>query len=239
MINNKTVIGIVTARGGSKGLPGKNLRQLCGKPLIAWSIEQGLASKYIDHLIVSTDDEEIANVAQACGASVPFIRPPNLASDKATSISVILHAINFLSEMGDQYHLVVLLEPTSPLRETADIDGAIELCVNNGCETSVVGVAAVESAHPSFLFKIESGVLKSMTGEQPSGLRRQDLLQDYFYLEGSIYVSPVEKLRQENSFYHANTMPWIVERYKAVEIDELSDFIMAEGLMAAKIQGVL
>lgn len=235
MINSKRVLALVTARAGSKGLPGKNLRPMCGKPLIAWTIEQGLASRYIDKLVVSTDGEEIAQVARAYGASVPFLRPPELASDDASSMDVILHALDILEKSEEYYDLLVLLEPTSPLRDTADIDGAIELCDGRQGLASVVGVAKAEVCHPAFLFQQRKGFLEPISGAQPTGLRRQDLVEDYYFLEGSVYISPVPMLRREKSFYHRATVPWIVSRYKAIEIDELADFIMAEALMAARM----
>lgn len=239
MIKGKRVLGLVPARGGSKGLPGKNLRLMCGKPLIGWTIEQGMASKYIDRLVVSSDSTEIAKIALKHGAEVPYLRPPELASDTASSASVILHALDYLACQEDFYDLIVLLEPTSPLRDVSDIDGAIELCVQHGDGASVVGVTCVENAHPAFLFQVANGVLRPINGQQPSGLRRQDLTGKYYYLEGSIYVSHVGIFEQEKSFYHSNTLPWFVDRNKAIEIDELSDFIVAEALMSAKIRGIL
>lgn len=239
MIDGKRVLAIVPARSGSKGLPGKNVRDLCGKPLIAWSIEQGLACKYVDTVLVSTDSEEIATIAVQYGASVPFIRPAALAGDRASSIDVVLHAIDHFAGLGDTYNYVVLLEPTSPLRDASDISGALELLIGSGCLESVVGVAKVEASHPAFLFVVQNGLLCPMSGSQPTGLRRQDLKEDFYYLEGSVYVSSVTSLRKNKSFYHAATAPWIVDRYKALEIDELIDFIVVDAVMKAKLEGVL
>ncbi len=239
MLNNKKILGVVTARAGSKGLPGKNLRPLLGRPLIAWTIEQGLASRYIDKLIVSTDSHEIANIARHYKAEVPFIRPSELSTDAATSLDVVEHALDFFENASEKYDFLVLLEPTSPLRAVSDIDGAIELCESLGEGTSVVSVAAAENTHPAFLFSMDCKYLKPMLDRTPNGLRRQDLKTNFFYVEGSVYVSPVSLLRTQKSFYHSQTAPWIVERYKSVEIDELSDFIIAEALMLASIEGRL
>ena len=127
MINGKTVIAIIPARGGSKGLPGKNIKPLCGKPLIAWSIEAGLASQYIDEVMVSTDSEEIANIAREFGASVPFLRPVELASDTATTLDAVKHVIEYYeNECNRYFDYIVLLEPTSPLREKDDLDMMLE-----------------------------------------------------------------------------------------------------------------
>jgi CMP-N,N'-diacetyllegionaminic acid synthase len=239
MINGKRVIAIVPARAGSKGLPGKNLMDMCGKPLIAWSISQGLACSYVDKVLVSTDSEEIAVVAKVHGASVPFLRPAELAGDEASSVDVLLHAIDYLSSIGETYDYLVLLEPTSPLRDVFDIAGALELMDRTSAFESVVGVAKVESSHPAFLFIERGGFMEPMLGSQPTGLRRQDIKEDFYFLEGSIYASTIACLQKTRSFYHSATTPWIVDRFKAIEIDELCDFIMAEALMQAKLDGVL
>jgi len=238
VINRKSILAIIPARAGSKGLPGKNIRPMCGKPLIGWSILQGLESQYIDEVLVTTDSQEILDIANQFGANTPFIRPKSLASDDATSIDLILHAVDYLTKAGRIYDYLVLLEPTSPLRDISDIDGAIELLINNELAESVVSVTKAEEAHPSFLFTIHNELLRPMLGIEPNGLRRQDLKEDYYYLEGSIYVSSIKALIEHQGFYHTETLPWVVDRYKAVEIDELSDFISAEALMQAKIQGV-
>lgn len=126
VIQGKTVLVLVNPRGGSKGLPGKNVRPLLGKPLIGWSIDQERASKYVDAVVGSTDDDAIVVATRDHCAELPFMRPPELASDTATSIDVILHALNALESAGPRYDLLVLLEPTWPLREAAGIDAALE-----------------------------------------------------------------------------------------------------------------
>lgn len=239
MINGKNVLAIIPARAGSKGIPGKNVRDLCGKPLIAWSIEQGLACEYVDTVLVSTDSEEIAATAVRYGASVPFRRPALLAGDAASSVEVLFHALDYLASKGELFEYVVLLEPTSPLRDLTDIVGALELLDTVDYIESVVSVAKSEASHPSFLFIVQDGLLQPMSGSQPIGLRRQDLKEDFYYLEGSVYVSSVVSLRENKGFYHLGTAPWIVDRYKSIEIDDLSDFIVTEALMKAKLKGVL
>ena len=239
MIDNKKVLAIIPARGGSKGLPGKNIMPMCGKPLIGWSISQALESQYIDEVLVTSDSQNIIDVARKFGAIAPFVRPKSLAIDNASSVDVLLHAVDFLGEKGHVYDYLVLLEPTSPLRSVSDIDGALELLVRTKFAESIVGVAKAEESHPSFLFSIKDELLSPMLGSQPTGLRRQDLNGDYYYLEGSVYITTIAALIRHRSFYHSKTIPWVVDRYKAVEIDELSDFITAEALMKAKIEGVL
>lgn len=239
MINGKKILAIIPARSGSKGLLGKNLKEICGKPLIAWTINQALESQYIDKVIVSTDSQQIAKSARTFGANVPFIRPKYLAEDTSKSIDVILHAIKFEADNGGNYDFVVLLEPTSPLRDVSDIDGAIKKLSDNPKIKSIVGVAKTESSHPSFIFEMNGDVIESAFNSSPNNLRRQDLRKDYYYLEGSIYVSDVKILMQQKSFYHTETGAWVVDRYKAIEIDELSDFIAAEALLKAKLEGIL
>lgn len=236
MIQGKSVLALVPARGGSKGLPGKNVRPLLGKPLIGWSIDQGRASKYIDAVVVSTDDAAIATVARDHGAELPFMRPSELASDTASSIDVILHALNTLEQAGRRYDVLVLLEPTSPLRETADIDAALETLLAHPEAQSIVGVAKVESCHPSFLLR-RKGVLLEPYALQEFGAKRRQELDELFFLEGTVYITWVDALRTRRGFYHERTMPYVVPKYKSFEVDDLTDFTVIETLMAARIKG--
>lgn len=237
MIKNKKVLAVIPARGGSKGLPGKNILNFCGKPLIAWSIEQALQTPEIDKVIVSTDSQEIAEIAKSFGATVPFLRPDFLASDTASSIDVLLHAADFLNQnAGENYDYLVCLEPTSPLREVKDISGALETLNQNQSIESVVGVARTESIHPAFLYKIEEEKLTPYLAKHPNSLRRQEL-EILYHLEGSVYAATIDSLREKRGFYHEKTAPWIVEKYKSIEIDEYSDFIQAEALMKARLEG--
>ncbi len=135
MLNDKSFLAIIPARGGSKRLPRKNVMNLAGKPLIAWTIEAALNSTYIDEVMVSTDDREIAEIAQQYGASVPFFRPTELATDLTSTFDAIKHTLDFYAEMGEKYDFSVLLQPTSPLRESRHIDNAINLLkTKNVCD---------------------------------------------------------------------------------------------------------
>lgn len=238
MIAGKKVLALIPARSGSKGLVGKNLRPLLGKPLIGWSVEHARACPEIDLIVVSTDDQKIADAAVQFGALAPFLRPPELASDTASSIDVVLHALDHLETAGHVFDIIVLLEPTSPLREPSDIAGALTTLVTTPGVESVVGVAQVENVHPAYLYRLDGDFLCPYLAEQPTGLRRQSLDPLYF-LEGSVYASTVSAFRARRSFYHDRTAPWLVSRYKSLEIDELSDLITAEALMAARIEGRL
>lgn len=239
MYNGKTILGLIPARGGSKGLPRKNIRPLLGLPLIAWSIEQGLGSRYLDGVVVSTDDEEIAAVARQYGAELPFLRPAALASDEAKSIDVIVHALDFLRGAGRAFDYLLLLEPTSPLREVSDIDASIELLLTHPSARALVSIAKLESGHPEFNVIIDGGTgcIRKMNGSADfKVLRRQELAEVYF-LEGSIYLSDIATLLDRRTFYHERTLAYPVPRWKSLEIDELTDFISAEALLKARLQG--
>ena len=235
MKNNWKILGLVTARGGSKGLPGKNIITLFGKPLIAWTIEAGLRAPSLDSLVVTTDDEMIAQAARFAGARAPFIRPVELAGDTASSVDVVLHAIDWLASVGEHYDVVVLLEPTSPLRESEDIEGALDTLVRTGAE-SVVSICRVESTHPAFIYRRGDGErLNPLMQRQPTGLRRQEI-EPLYFLEGTVYVSQINALRRYQSFYHEDTVGYEVPRWKALEVDEMDDLVMIEALMRHKGQ---
>ena len=234
MYKNKTFLGIIPARGGSKGLPGKNIKELCGKPLIAWSIESGLKSKYLDEVIVTTDSKDIANIAKQYGASVPFLRPDVLANDTATSFDAIKHTIEFYkNEMKKEFDYIVLLEPTSPLREARDIDIAIEQLFNSNAD-SIVGICKTEDQNPAFLvFKNEKDFISGYENHDMKVLRRQDI-KDVYFFEGTIYISKTDVLLNKKTFYHENTIGYVVPKYKSLEIDDIDDFIMVEAIMKHK-----
>ena len=227
MYRDKKILAIIPARGGSKGLPGKNIKPLLGKPLIGWTIEQALASEYIDEIFVSTDSREIADVAETFGVQVPDLRPEELANDTASSMDFILYTLYLLEKRGKKFSYIVLLEPTSPLRDVTDIDEA----------ESIVGVCKTEAVHPAFLTKIIRGFLTPYTNEMKA-VRRQELEELYFF-EGSVYVSGVEALMRRKSFYHEKCLPYVVPKWKSFEIDDFVDFKIIEALMDLKLKGII
>ena len=235
MINGKSVIGIVPARAGSKGLPRKNIAPLCGKPLIAWSIEAGLRSQYIDLVIVSTDSNKIASIAAEYGASVPFIRPAELATDKTPTIDVVIHALEYLhNERKQRFDYTVLLEPTSPLRDEADIDRAIKQLVDNVGASSLVGISRTEAQNPAFLVVLsENNFLLGLDQSEIKPVRRQEI-SDVYFLEGSIYVSDTKTLIARRTFCHQETLGCIFPKWKSLEVDDIDDLIMVEALMLHK-----
>ena len=235
MINGKSVIGIVPARAGSKGLPRKNIAPLCGKPLIAWSIEAGLRSQYIDLVIVSTDSNKIAGISAEYGASVPFIRPAELATDETPTIDVVIHALEYLNNQRKQrFDYTVLLEPTSPLRDEADIDRAIKQLVDNVGASSLVGISRTEAQNPEFLVCLsENNFLRGFDQSEIKPVRRQEI-KDVYFLEGSIYVSDTKTLIARRTFCHQETLGCIFPKWKSLEVDDLEDLIMVEALMLHK-----
>ena len=237
MYNNKKILAIIPARGGSKGLPRKNIKVLVGKPLIAWTIEEAKGSKYIDKIVVSTEDKEIAEIAKKYGAEVPFMRPRELAEDKTPTMDVLLHIVNQLEKRGEHYDFLALLEPTSPLRDISDIDDCIKLLIDNQKAKAIVSVAKLESAHPDFNVVINNeGFIRRLTGDSNFEFKRRQDLSDVFFFEGSIYVSEINTLKQRKTFYHEMTLAYTVSRYKSYEVDDLSDFICIEALMRAKLK---
>jgi CMP-N,N'-diacetyllegionaminic acid synthase len=236
MLNNNKVLGIILARSGSKGLRGKNIKIFNGKPLIEWTILDGLESKYIDDLIVSTDGTEIAQVALSVGAEVPFIRPPELATDISTSADSILHALDWLSSQGRDYEYLVLLEPTSPQRDADDIDRALEyMLIKNA--PAVVSVCQAETIHPDFMYILDNKEkIVPFSGNYSNGIRRQDLPPVYF-LDGTVYCSKVAEFRNKRGFYHENTHAIVLPKWKSFEIDDELDFVMIEALMKLISEG--
>lgn len=233
MYKDKTFLAIIPARGGSKGLPGKNVKELHQKPLIAWSIEAGLKSKYIDEVIVSTDYQDIADISKKYGANVPFLRPIDLASDTATSFEVIEHTINYYKKLNREFDYIVLLEPTSPLREISDIDSAIEMLYKSTAD-SIVGICKTEDQNPAFLItKDNENLIHGYKDSSMKVLRRQDI-EDVYFFEGTIYISKLNVFVDKKTFYHDNTIGYEVPKYKSLEIDDIDDFIMVEAIMKHK-----
>ncbi len=225
MIGGKTVLAIIPARGGSKRLPGKNTRELMGKPLIAWTIEAAQRSGVIDDTIVSTDDENIAKVAKAWGIRVPWMRPAELASDAATSMDVIDHALDRLHSEGKKYDFAVLLQPTSPFRAPSTIARGVEVCSKIGGKP-VVAVSLAES-HPSWCFHVIGGMLSPICSAD--GIRkRSQALPPAYVINGSLYVSSVDYLRKNKTFFGDDTTALIVEDKKqALDIDDEWDWMLA------------
>jgi N-acylneuraminate cytidylyltransferase/CMP-N,N'-diacetyllegionaminic acid synthase len=233
VISEKKLLALIPARGGSKGLPRKNIIDLCGRPLLGWPIQAASNSKYVDRIIVSTDDPEIAKIAETQGAEVPFIRPPELATDTATSFSVIEHAITYLAKKEQRYDYILLLEPTSPLTEVQDINEAMEkLQASRKTADSIISVSKVQASHPVFDVIIgEDGLIHSfMTQDFAAAGRRQDI-SDLYFFDGSLYISDIRVYLDKKSFYHKRTLPHIVPKWKSFEVDDMMDLICVEAIL--------
>jgi CMP-N,N'-diacetyllegionaminic acid synthase len=220
------VLGIIPARGGSKGIPGKNIKVINGKPLIAYSIESAVKSKLITRTIVSTDNENIAEVAKEYGAEVPFVRPSEFATDKALTIEVIKHALNFFEKLGEDFDVVVLLQPTCPLRAVEDIDKAIKLISSSGCD-SVVSLVNVGANHPARMYSLIGDKPKSVMDETTTMMPRQDLPPIYIR-SGDIYAAKVNKLLKENSIMCGDIRAIIIAEDRTINIDTTEDLFLAE-----------
>ena len=220
-----SLLALIPARIGSKGILKKNIKLLSGKPLIAWTIEAAKKTKYIDRIVVSTDDIEISNIAKNYGAEVSFIRPRKLATDKAASIDVVLHAIQNLPK----FDWIVLLQPTSPLRTPSDIDGIFDFCLKN---KAVSAVSVSESlSHPYWIFKKDkSSRLTPFISNRPKIFRRQDLPKTYT-LNGSLYLAKVKWILKHKSFVKKETLGYVMTHENSLDIDTLEDWKWAEYLI--------
>lgn len=224
MINHKKVIAIIPARAGSKGLVKKNLALLAGKPLIAWTIEEAKKSTYIDQLIVSTDGEDISQVARDYGAHVPFMRSETLAKDDTAMMEVILDVLDKMPE----YDYVILLQPTSPLRVVQDIDACLELCDENNAPACVSVSPA--KGHPYWMYYFHQKSLIPLVENANNVTRRQDLPPVY-QLNGAVYVAKTQWLRDKKTFMTKETLGYNMPKNRSVDIDDEFDFQLAACLL--------
>ena len=231
MKDNKTFLAIIPARGGSKRLPRKNVLDLAGKPLIAWTIDAAKSSKYIDKTVVSSDSDEILQIANDLSVGV-IKRPDYLANDTATSVAVTEHAINSVTEVFD---FIILLQPTSPLRTAKHIDEAIELLLQKKAD-AVISVC--ETAHsPLWMNTLpEDGSLDNFITEDVKNKRSQDL-PTYFRLNGAVYIIQIEQLLNEKSFFlNDNIFAYRMNKANSVDIDEEIDFEIASHLILSDMK---
>ncbi len=219
-------LGLVPARGGSKGLPGKHLADLGGRPVLAWTAAAALASQLLDRVVLSTDDEEIAALGRQVGLDVPFSRPPELAGDDVPSADVVRHAVNALGEVWDY---VVLLQPTSPLRVAGDIDAAIRLCHERSAP-ACVSVSPVRQ-HPDWMFRVAPDcTLEPLLNGGTRADRRQDL-RAVFALNGAVYVASGERLRRDDPFDVAGSVAYVMPPERSVDLDTQQDLFLLRTLV--------
>jgi CMP-N,N'-diacetyllegionaminic acid synthase len=229
MYKGKNILALITARGGSKGLPRKNIKLLSGKPLIALTIECARKSEYVDRVVVSTDDEQIAAISRKFHAETPFMRPKSLATSNAKSIDVVLHALDWLKKHGQRYDLLLLLQPTSPLRTPEDIDRAIELLFKKKAK-AVVSVSETEH-HPYWSNILpKNACMKGFIPRSIMNKVRQEL-PAFYRLNGAIFLVFSDHLKTHRNFYGKDTYAYIMPRERSVDIDTKIDFYLAEYLL--------
>ena len=236
MYKKRRILALIPARGGSKGLTGKNIRPLLGKPLVAWSIEQALSSKCIDKVVVSTESSGIASIARQYGADVPFLRPKRLASDTASTIDVIFHAVDYLKKKNENFDYLLLLEPTSPLRKACDLDNAIKKLIDSSkVSDALVSVGEIMLENPYISKMIVNGYVEPLIKENTKKFFRRQQLPKTFFPYGVIYASKMESLKKSRTFYQERTIPYFIERWQNYEVDDIYDFICIEAIIKERL----
>lgn len=224
------ILGLIPARGGSKGIPGKNLISLCGKPLLQYTCEAAKGSKILTRVILSTDDQKIADAATDFGIEVPFLRPKELSEDGTPMIDVLLHVLAELAKLKQEPDILVLLQPTSPLRTAEDIDGAIALLQQTGADTVVSVVDVPHRFIPRSLMILQDSRLHPYS-EQPSPLLRQEKQRLYARNGPAVLCLNVAFLKKAKRFYAGDTRAFVMPRERSVDIDEAFDLRLAEMLL--------
>ena len=228
------ILTIIPARGGSKGIKNKNIKNLCGHPLIAWTIMKAKKSKFIKEIVVSTDSKKIANISKKYGASVPFLRPKKYATDQANDFVVLKHAIKFFESKNEQFDYILMLQPTSPLRELKDINNSITKVLKKDMD-ALVSVSKVISQHPRFIYSIKNKetLVPFLKNNDNPAMRRQDI-ETLYFLDGSIYISKIKTLLKYKTFYHNKTKAYEIPKWKSLEIDNIDDLKLAEYYIKSK-----
>lgn len=222
---NRQILAVIPARGGSKGLPRKNIKKLGEKPLIAWTIESSLKSKFITKTIVSSDDDEILNISKEYKSDI-IKRPSEFSTDKASSESVINNVLEELSKKKLRFDYIVLLQPTSPLRNEKDIDKAFEFLFENKA-TSLVSTTEIDNKILKAFISDEEGFIKGIANNVYPFMRRQDLPKTYMS-NGAIYIIKTDEFIKNNSFYTTKTVSFIMDNEKSLDIDTIDDFKILE-----------
>lgn len=235
MYKSKSVLCIIPARGGSKGLPGKNIKKLMGKPLIAYSIEQAMASRLIDRVIVSTEDREIARIAKQYGAEVPFVRPKKLATDKSAIIDVLLHAMDFMENRKEfKFDIVVLLHATAPSRNVKDIDNTIKLLVEKKAENVFSVTTSYRNPYFNMVEVTKGGFVKLV---KKGNFATRQAAPKVFDMNASIYVWWKDVLRKRKSTFLKKSHIYIMPKERSIDIDDYLDFKIAEAFLKGRIVG--
>ena len=214
------ILSIIPARGGSKGVPRKNIIDLNGKPLIAWTIEASLKSRYITKTVVSSDDNEILEISKNYGANI-LIRPDDLATDTSSSQSVVEHVIKELEKLNEKYDYIILLQPTSPLRDEKDIDNAFEILFEKKA-TALISVKEYDNKILKTFVDNKNGFIEGVRNNLYPFMRRQDLPKVYMS-NGAIYIVKVDEFLKNNSFWTKKTVKFVMDEIKSMDIDTQND----------------
>ena len=235
MYKNKKILAVITARGGSKGIPGKNIKPLGGHPLIAWTIKAAAGSKYLDNFLVSTDDEKIAEVSRQYGAPVPFMRPAELATDSAKSIPVVQHAINWFKEnKKKEFDCVMLLQPTSPFRKVEDIDKSIEKMIETGAD-SVMGMKKLVDFSLAKLKILDGDKILPLIEDEGRESKTRSELKDLYKRNCAIYLTRTDLIMQGDLF-GKDSRAYLMPEDRSIDINTLTDFELAEFLTEKKFK---
>lgn len=232
MTKTPSILGLICARGGSKGVPGKNKKHLHGKPLIAYTIESALACTLLDQVLVSTDSPEIQTIAIESGANAPFLRPDELAQDNSKQIDAIIHAINYAEKQRQApYDYICLLQPTCPLRTAEDITGTLELIVSTQSD-SAIAITEVGGRHPMTLYTQDENTIVTpyLEAADTAGVQRQDF-QDIYWRSGSVYAMKRDLVIEDRDLYGAKTCGYIIPEERAFNIDSPFDWTLCEAYM--------
>lgn len=225
------VLGLVLARGGSKGVPRKNIRPLAGEPLIGYTARAALESERLSRVVVSTDDPEIAEVARRCALDVPFVRPSELAQDDTPSLPVVQHAVAWLEAHGDYFDAICQLQPTSPLRTSGEIDSCIAMLEDRGADAVMTVTRVPDEYNPHWVyFRDSDGFMRLSTAEAVPVPRRQ-ALPPAFHRDGSVYVTRRDVIMNQSSLYGSRVLGLVVNGDERVNIDRIDDFDKAEAIL--------
>lgn len=231
------ILGLIPARGGSKSIPHKNIAQLAGKPLLAYTCEAALVSRHLTRVVLSTDDEDIAEVGRGCGVEVPFMRPRELAMDDTPSIAVAQHATHWLRDKENwQADILVLLQPTSPLRRSQHIDEAIELLIETGADTVVSMIEVPHRFSPYSVMKLKDGCLVDFWDEPLpfDRYRRQNLPTLYARNGPAVLATKTKVILEEGSLYGSQVMPYVMDVFASIDIDTHLDLDLSEWFLTQK-----
>jgi CMP-N-acetylneuraminic acid synthetase len=231
------ILAVIPARGGSKGVLRKNVRFICGRPLISYTIETALKVQHLLYrVIVSSEDEEIATIARQYGADVPFLRPPELSGDNVPTLPVLKHAAEFVEKRdGVTLDWILLLQPTDPFRSEEDIRAALDLAQEGGCD-SVISVVQVFSVHPILMKRIEDNRLLPYCIEEKEGTRRQDYQPPAYMRNGAIYLTRRKVLMEKNSIWGEVIRPYVMPQERSIGVDSELDLKLVEILMKERLR---